>query len=375
VVALSARGTAAFEPLVPPPRPIVTWDAPPACPTAQDVEARVVQRLGRAVAMHELRMQGTIVLERDMYVLNLAIVLERDGVIERTQRELSSTSCETLGEAAALVAARSIEERHLTEPDETEPDETEIDETEIDETEIDESSETDVPEPPPEAETSVEAPAERGLPEAATPIPIERLAPSRPRAPEIVGALEGGLAIALLPDPTGVVGGRLHWLWRSWGLQLGGQWVTPQTVSRGVGAVRAQLGTADARGCGLVRGGRWALPLCAGFEVGAVRGDGRDVENARTRHGLWLAGIVSVGSWGWVHPRVGLGLRIDMTAAAVRPRFELRDPGPQHELFTPPVVGVRLLAGVQIRLLDPGLRTTRSIVGVTGPGHSGEDPG
>jgi hypothetical protein len=344
VVALSARDTAALEPLVPPPGHVVTWDAPPPCPTAEDVEARVVQRLGRAVAMHELRMQGTIVLERDMYVLHLAIVLERDGVIERAERELSSTSCETLGEAAALVAARSIEERHLTETDET------------DETEADESSEANVPEPPPEAEGSVESPPERGLAQTATPVGVERPAPSRPRTPEIVGALEGGLAIALLPDPTGVVGARLHWLWRSWGLQLGGQWVTPQTVSRGVGAVRAQLGTTDVRGCGLVRGGRWALPLCAGFELGAVRGDGRDVENARTRHGLWLAGLVSVGSWGWVHPRVGLGLRIDMTAAAVRPRFELRDPGPLHELFTPPVVGVRLLAGVQIRLFDPAPR-------------------
>ena len=338
VLVCSTRALAASPALVPDPAVAVSLDAPRGCPTAGEIESHIEERLGRALEPEELRMHGTIEPAGDGFVLRL----ETHAGGRRDERELSAATCRPLGEAAALIGALSVDAvrtASVLEGTQTVP-------------------ETDAPrEPAPEPIRS--RPARTFVTPMSTGGTGGTGDTAGPTAPEVALALEGGLGVSVLPGLTGAVGGRMLLLWRAWALQVGGQYLTPRTTVRDEGGVRVQMGTTDVRACGLVRGLRWALPLCAGLELGAMRGEGRAVANARTQQGLWLAGLLSVGYWGWVHPRIGLGLRADATVAAIRPQFELRGPGPQRELFTPPLVGVRLLAGIQFLLFDPTSRRAR----------------
>lgn len=89
----------------------VTWRAPAGCPTAADVRTRIEQRLGApleigAVEVTVRRLDGRYVARLDMRGITVANEI----------RTLSSTRCEALADAVAVVIARLAGASPVTEP-------------------------------------------------------------------------------------------------------------------------------------------------------------------------------------------------------------------------------------------------------------------
>ncbi|MEO8840450.1 MAG: hypothetical protein ABI591_18190 [Kofleriaceae bacterium] len=80
------------------------WNAPATCPSVSSIEARVEQRLGRALAP-EMRIEIAVTLRDGRYVARLEL---GDDV-----RSLTSDRCDELSDAIAIVVARVADERRL----------------------------------------------------------------------------------------------------------------------------------------------------------------------------------------------------------------------------------------------------------------------
>lgn len=301
------------------------WRVPAECPDAAGLIA-LVREYG--VSTDGVAIDGEITRGDAGYRLELML----DDGVHRESRTLDAHDCDALVRAAALVVALGIDPDAVA---------------------IDEPVDSIVP-PPPRAppDPAVEpanamATRERGT----TGAPL----PSRPRASRASRAwhawlgLGGGVERGALPGVSGGVVGIVAARRSGLGLELGGMWLAPRSTEGDVGRVRVQLGTVALRGCPEPAVARVSFPLCVGLEVGAMRGDGRNAPGARTVHGTWLAPTASAGV------RLGLRgvallLRGEVAIAALRPGFELREPGDPIALFTPELASVRLWLGVEFSL-------------------------
>jgi hypothetical protein len=315
------------------------WRAPAECP---DGAALIAMVRGYGGSTDAIRIEGLILSGDAGYRLELVL----DDGVRRETRTLHARECGALVRATALVIAVGTDPVDVARQQQVD---------------------AIVPPPPVPVESSpiVEpAPATTGRRRSTTgaPRPPNARATSASRAWHGWFGIGGGVERAALPGVSGGVIGLVAARRRGLGLELGGMWLAPRSTAGSVGRVRVQLGAVALRGCPELVVGRVSFPLCLGVEVGAMRGDGRGAPGARTVVATWLAAVASAGArlgFG----RVALLLRGETAIAALRPGFELREPGDPIALFTPELASVRLWLGVELRVgrasRERGLRSGR----------------
>ncbi|MBK6920015.1 MAG: hypothetical protein IPH07_21635 [Deltaproteobacteria bacterium] len=300
--------------------PSISWVAPAACPGVERLRGAIERRLGRPLADDELRLSGVVANDLDAWSVTLQLATG-----DRTStRTLAAADCSALTEAAALIAAVSLDAvQAATMLEQVAP--------------AAASPSTSI------APRDVSAPV---APRAAT---LDDDDPPRQRrTPTISLAFAGGVGVGATPAVAAAVVVQTGAWWRRGGLALGGHWLSPRTAAVAGGSVTVQLGTADLRGCGRFTRGAIDVPLCAGVELGAMRGRGSAAPSSRTRVGLWLGALASLELWGRVHRNLDLGIAATASVPLQRPSFQLRSPGPAVAVFAPAPVVARVVAGIRV---------------------------
>lgn len=323
-------------PEVPEPEPVPTpvptptlaapleWLAPPECPSARGGAEQLQRFLGERPLSAPARVE--LVAEGSEHVARVTV----DGAT----RTLRASSCETLARAAALVIAVSLEPVTAAAVVRRERE-----------------SPPEVPEAPPTvvAPPSVIAPPRR----SATIRRADRPSSPEPSAPlrstHWLGA-SAGLGLALVPALTGAV--RLGYAFERSALRLGVDltYATPRTIpypnETSVGG-RFQSVVLGVRACFVPGAGRITAPLCGGLEGGPMLGRGIGVIEARDPIGAWLGALAGAAAHVRVHPRLAVLGGADLLLALRRPAFHLEA---RETLFRAPPVGIRALAGLEVRL-------------------------
>jgi hypothetical protein len=305
------------------------WVAAAECPDAARGREHLVGFLGGRTP--SVRAQVELVADAAGYMATVTV--------EGATRTLQAGDCETLGRAAALVVAVSLDPVAtaavvLGSRAETEPDPVE--------TAIDAAREQDIT-----SETETAARRTR-LVRADMPSPSEPRGP----APEPGHwlAVGGGIGLALVPAVAGAV--RLGYAHDRGGLRLQADatYATPRTITYpaepDVGGRFQSVGL-GARACFAPAAGRVAIPLCGGLEAATVLGRGTGFPNARRPVGVWIGGLASATALVRVHPRVALMAGADLLVSLRRPAFHV---GARETLFRSPPIGIRGLLGLELRL-------------------------
>lgn len=333
----------------------VDWTAEPSCPDAEALRVELVRLLRRELRFDpdaEARVEG--IIRRRAGAFELALSVSAGELHER--RTLTAERCEELRTAAALVVSLALEPwaAGMAQPSVPEP------ETEGEPTE---------PKAPPEApdehataNTELDPPGEPAPPVMLEPDDDASLAlepPGPPPSPPPpvrrrghVGLLvHGGLGIAQHATLAGGLGGALAYLGRSWRVELTAIHWFPTRIDAGGASVRPRLTTGGVRGCWVPHRGRWELPICGGLEAGAMRASatGSGVTTV-TSTGPWLGLLAGAGAAWRATSWLALRASADLTVAAWRPAFHLVAGSKAVPVLTPPPVGARVLAGVELRL-------------------------
>lgn len=335
---------AALQPAVePPPPPPVQWQAPVGCPDLARVRSRVDALLGRPLADDELQLEGTIIATSRGWTLTLRTTV---GTLV-DERTLDANDCSVLADAAALVAVVMLDPVEAASSIETEA-------------EAAAAAEATPTEPPPAPPPTpvVVAPE----PEA-TPDPEPEPARSRPRRttrPTWSARVRGGGEFGAVPGGTGAfdLGVALDGLGANAlvRLELTGAFSVPRDVVTPNARTAVLLGSAAPRVCAMVPAGPVDIPVCGGLELGAMRASS-NVQSASPVAALWLAAHVEPGVRWAFSDRVALWVSGQVLLPLVFPEFELTDPADDSQaelVYRPQPVGVRGLAGFEIRLAGPG---------------------
>jgi len=365
----------------PPGEPELRWSAPPGCPDRTALLAGIERRRGRPLVAGEVEVDAKITRTAGpRFVLHLRV---RAGT--RTERRsLAADTCAPLADATALVITLAVDAAHdaplppgvVTTPEDPQPvtpipddgtatpPATTIDPhtapaaTTIDPrtTTIDPRTTTIDPRTTP-VDPDAGAPALAvdphtpdtvDPPRDPAPTPTPR---TRARRPGGLVRLHGGLERGAVPGFSGDVGLAFGLLWPRWRLELTGDFIAPRTANPPQATLRASLLAAGLHGCARLGRGALEFPICGGLELGGMRGVARGPGVDRTGTGLWFAGVLGVGLAWRFHPRLALWAALQ-GRLAVRPSFQLRDPGPAITLFEPWLASARLLLGLELRLGD-----------------------
>ena len=337
------------------------WTAPPACPSAARVRARIEAALRRPTVpggAAATRVQARVTPGGRGHVLVLETRTAGNAV---DVRRLDDRRCSVLADAAAVIVATAIDE---VDPNRAPP---ALPPPPVDAVPVP----TDLsprpgpgappdlsPRPGPGAPPDLSpgpgpAPAQDGSPRPAaspappnmSPGPGPEIAPADdlPRPPPAATPpparrLSAGLRLAGLGDRGGTPGlaggltGGLGLIARSWRLDLAAVWLaarpTPAQdgldVTARVGLLAAQL-----RACAVPRLGLLEFPVCLGFEAGGARGEGRGDALARPLVAWrpWLAPVVGAAlSWPFTR-RLALFVQADLVVPLVPPTFEITGVG------------------------------------------------
>lgn len=330
-----------------PPQPRLEWIAPPHCPDA----ARGAEHLARFLGGRTLSAAARVELSSD--ATGHAATVTVGGAT----RTLHADDCETLGRAAALVIAVSVDPVAAAA-------------VVLEEDAEVEAPTAEVPEPEPGSNAGL--PSDAGLrsdaalgamAESTASAPEQRArgkwrradmpARAEPSAPAVSGhwlGASGGIALAIVPPITGAV--RLGYAFERAALRVQAEltYATPRTITYPaepeVGG-RFQSVALGVRACFAPSARRVSVPLCAGVEGGPILGRGVGFTNTRSPVGAWLGGLASAAVRVRVHSRVALLAGVDLLVSLRRPAFHV---GARGTLFRTPLVGLRALAGLAVRL-------------------------
>lgn len=314
------------------PEPALSWSAPATCPDATWARASLASQLRGALPADTV-VQIDIVPASPGFAATIAV---RGNSTDTpfAPRRLVAGDCEALARAAVLVVAVAIDPIAVVGP----------------------SDPQDAADPPPSFDLPEPLPRTRPSPVGpSTPITgplVDRTAPpSTPRSParwHHALRITGGVGSTIIPALTGVVQLGYAAIRSGWRIETHGGWLVPvdRRYDDGAGA-RLQAITLSLRGCPSPTIGRVTLAVCLGLEGGSVVGRGTGVPRSTRAVSGWLAAELGVAAVVAVHPRLGVVLAADVTAAALRPAFHL---GARADLFDAPIVGGRGLVGLEVRL-------------------------
>ncbi|HWB73896.1 MAG TPA: hypothetical protein VG755_03050 [Nannocystaceae bacterium] len=295
------------------------WEAPSACPAADEGRDELARRLGGRLP------------ERGRVSVRITAAAEgwdaRIVVDAAAPRELHARDCDALARAAAVVVAVAIDPL---------PDAARI--AAIVPTAPISSPARD--EPPPRRHTEIVTPRD----DAPSTRPRERALYHRLRA-------SAGVAWSPVPQLAGAI--QLGYTLRSARrglaqLEVMLLYATPRRIDYddGVGG-RFQAFTATARGCAAPQLGRVTLSVCGGVELGPLIGGGLGAQTTKTRADLWIALQAASAVAIALHRRLALVVAAELPVSVRRPAFHL---GARDDLFRSPFVGVRGLLGLAVVL-------------------------
>jgi hypothetical protein len=309
------------------------WDAPAEhCPTEAEVLAQLERLLGGKVSEQGDRRLAAIARVRreadGRWDLRLWTV---DGE-STSERSMSGEDCAVLAEAAALLAAIAIDPSVLARGD--------------------------------ASAAAVEQAEQAETVEEAEPVPVPEqpvVEPPQPEPPKpetqqrrfIVGTgASAGISYGDLPGVGPIVRLGLALQWPHARFELEGHYGFLRRARFEDGEmIGADLrhGMVVARGCGVLhaRAAKLEFPICGGLEGGALVGDGVGFTVIEDGQLPWLAIDVAAGlAWVPIH-RLAIGLRVEPWVALARGRFTAEQG--LTELWRPQPLGVRALAGLEVR--------------------------
>ncbi len=312
--------------------PVVTWDAPAPCPTAEQGRAMIEANLG--ASLDEIETDAAFVVVLSQTDRGWGARIDLDASSSRTLPEVDT--CEQAGAAAALVVAIALDPAASGPPADPRA----------------EAEDPHVPAPEPEPEPApAPEPAPEPVPEP-EPEPERDLIPAESLAEEPLAlgghlGIAGGLRYGSLDRALGIV-------------QLRGGLLLPRArVSlEAVVAPRrvVAVDTAEIRFTqwGLAAGGCWRIPLgamatlepCAAAELGQTWSSTRGLDDARPRAQTWFA--LRGGphlTWRFL-PRTGLWAGVEAIVPLTRPTYAIGGAGTVARILP---VGVHAFAGVEIR--------------------------
>jgi hypothetical protein len=303
------------------------WDAPAQCPTADEVEAMVHERVGAPV--HEDGQARLDVIARVRrsddggWALRLWVI-DEDGT---HRRDLEDDDCAVLAEAAATMVAVFVA------PQQPEPEPKPEPEPDPD------------PEPEPEPEPTPE-PKPEPAPEPA-PVPTGRRLGGDLRA-------HGHFELGALRGPAGgfALAGNLDLGRARIELVARGSFAPPIQLAGG-GSAALQLWSAGLRGGFVPRWDRVELSLTGGLDVGALSARAADIPAARGGNVAWAAAVLGPALVVRPVPRLGLWLGVDGWVAILRPRIVLDDGTDVHQ---PAPGGFRASLGLSVRFGDGAIK-------------------
>jgi len=305
----------------------LTWNAPLSCPASVQmrsiIDRTIVTATPRSVTAHV-----EVTPSDEGYRLELRVV---DGS-SQLERTLTSTSCQEVSEAGALILAMTLDPRITSLATASTAGGPQGDALPDPSQDATPSATGPVPSVPPVTETAPAPDASEPTPRAfestaapkdPDPVPPSAKAPAiaKPRALRFVGRIEAGLGVGPLPTLGATVLIGLGIAGRWWRVEATGNYWPPVTGDDPID-VRAQLWSAGGRGCGEPIWRRLTFPICGGFEVGQMIAVGRGAEENLQAESLWAALVLEGGLAFWVHRNVGLSARLAGHATLRRPQFE-----------------------------------------------------
>ena len=311
------------------------WQAPANCPEEPAVRAAIEQRLGGPLAGRTAPRITIIVDVRQQpdhqYGVNVWTV-DDDGL---HQRQLTDADCQSIAEAAALVAAMAIDVR-IQEQANEDSDAARVARKLRDVEEVS---------PPP---ASLAPPP--SLVEPAKPPSSPAKTKAAGRRMKLRGAvrLEGGVIYGDLRVPGALVRVTPALLLPRWRIELQLSYGPPRKLDlANSGHARLQLVGGGVRACPLLRAKQVEFPLCLGIEAGAMlTGDTRRGVTAVPYAALQFAGGLAVE----VHRRLALVFGLEGAVLLKKP--VVYDINGTAEPMDPVPVGrlaVRGLAGIEFR--------------------------
>lgn len=344
VGALAFAAPELAEPSPPPHEIDLTWDAPPECPSAEEIEARYRFLLsgppvgdGTLVASAKVRREAA-----GLWVLRLTTSYG-DATDSRV---LEASGCGELADGVAMVFAVALEPGLDDAPDQP--------------------PFVAPPQPAAEAPTSPQVPepgpirpARVQKPTSTSPRPPRTMASSQLTkrstvpAPTPFARLGVGAERGALPGAAVLPGFGLGLLWPRAQLEADVSWLAPRSFDAPVDDssaltfnVRAQSIQGAVRGCYVLRDGAISIPLCAALEAGRTFARSRGLTTDSTLRGPWLAaGLRAALRYRW--RRIGVYAAGEVLRSLVTTRLRVV----QTPLFTPSALSVRGIAGVELFFL------------------------
>lgn len=328
------------------------WDAPEACPGADDFSAALADLLGDPAALERtsVHVQVRIEPQTDAWALHLQI---GEG-----SRDLVAPSCDELAATAAFLVAIAIDPRVLgrapptTVPRRAPPEPA--------------STSEPIPTPPPVLDDRPQTKVGATTPDVSPPPPEPR---ARPIA--IAGRVAAGIGLGPSPRTTGAFAASVGVVGRWFRAEIEGQyWIPRRRISpnnRDV-AVIAQLWTIGARGCGVLARGRLEIPLCAVAQAGLIhaRGDGDLLSRRASTPWVGIGG--GVMAIGWLRERIGIGAGLDVLGSVVAGGFR-SEPSGDVDRVGP--LALTAVLGVYWRTGRPRAKARRTVLETPRAGQPG----
>ena len=313
------------------------WDAPPGCPTADEVAREVEGLFGEGGGKGQtVQAEAQVAREGEGYRLEL-VVTTRSG---RDARSIHDPRCEPLAHATALVVATLMDPIAVSEH-------------------IEALSNPTPPTVEPPAEPPPRLPEPPSIPPPSTEPPppratsSDRIDPRPPPRPAFRPSLRlgGFLGSATLPGLDGGLAVAVGFTRSKLRLELGASYAFPQSQPHPeLAAVGLQLQsvTGQLRGCYVPAASRWEFPLCVAGDIGAMlgRGEGSAVLDPTTEVSLQLSALAEAHVVWRATDRVAVWLGAQGVLNLARPSFTVDT---LEAFFTTPIGGGRAKLGLELR--------------------------